>query len=298
MPDITKRRTGELLRHLFEILLAHPEGLQAREALAALEKSAPPSAFEQGHFASGGRRYEKIVRWATVDCVKAGWLLKSHGTWSTTDEGKKAFSQYSDDEAFYKRATVLYNLWRKATPTKKDDDITVGDDGDGGEKDASITFEQASEQAWSEIEKHLTSMPPYEFQELVAALLRGMGYHVGWVAPPGKDGGTDIIAFNDPLGTRLPRIKVQVKRQQQRVAVDGVRSFMAVLASEDVGLFVNTGGFTKDAEDEARSQQVRRITLIDLERLVDLWTEHYPKLDQAARRRLPLEPIYFLAPES
>lgn len=36
---------------------------------------------------------------------------------------------------------------------------------------------------------------------------------------------------------------------------------------------------------------------IDLKRLVTLWTEHYAKLDEAARRRLPLQPIYFLAPE-
>ena len=140
-------------------------------------------------------------------------------------------------------------------------------------------------------------MLPYEFQELVAALLRAMGYHIGWVAPPGKDGGIDIVAYNDPLGTRPPRIKVQVKRQESKVSVDGLRSFMAVLGAEDVGIFVNAGGFTRDAEDEARGQQVRRVTLVDLDRLVKLWKEHYSKLDEAARRRLPLEPIYFLAPE-
>lgn len=141
------------------------------------------------------------------------------------------------------------------------------------------------------------AMPPYDFQELVAALLRGMGYHVGWVAPPGKDGGVDILAFNDPLGTRPPRIKVQVKRQQARVDVHGLRSFMALLGSDDVGIFVNAGGFTRDAHDEARSQATRRVTLLDLERLVRLWTEHYPRLDEVAKRRLPLQPIYFLAPE-
>ena len=91
-----------------------------------------------------------------------------------------------------------------------------------------------------------------------------MGYHVGWIAPPGKDGGVEILAFTDPLGTRTPRIKVQVKRQQQKVAVDGLRSFLALLGNDDVGIFVNAGGFTKDASDEARSQTTRRVTLIDL----------------------------------
>jgi len=37
--------------------------------------------------------------------------------------------------------------------------------------------------------------------------------------------------------------------------------------------------------------QRRRITLINLERLVGLWIEFYGKLDDVARRRLPLTPI-------
>ncbi len=139
-------------------------------------------------------------------------------------------------------------------------------------------------------------MDPFDLQDVVADLLRAMGYHVSWVAPPGKDGGVDILAFNDPLGTRPPRVKVQVKRHQQPVGVDGLRSFMALLGDEDVGVFVNIGGFTKDARDEARTQEKRRITLLDLETHFDLWVEHYRTLDDAARRRLPLKPIYFLAP--
>src|SRR6185503_24163 len=114
---------------------------------------------------------------------------------------------------------------------------------------------------------------------LVASLLRAMGYYVSWVAPPGKDGGIDILAWGDPLGTRPPRIKVQVKRYSDNVRVDGLRSFMAVLGDDDVGLFVTTSGFSRDAEEEARTQEKRKVTLVDLERLVDLWVEHYSKLD-------------------
>ena len=143
MADITQRRTGELLRRLFEILMQHSDGLQARDALEALEKKAPPTAFEQGTFDSGGRRYDKIVRWATVDCVKAGWLIKAHGRWTITEEGRKAHANCVDDEAFYKQASLLYKQWRKATP-KKTEVVVPGED-DGGEKEATITFEQASE---------------------------------------------------------------------------------------------------------------------------------------------------------
>lgn len=297
MADVTRERTGELLRYLFEILMAHPEGMQAKDALAALAKRVTLTPHESGYYAKGGRRFEKIVRFATVDTVKAGWLLKAKGHWSVSDAGKRAHQQFKSPLEFYREALRLYQQWRSTQP----------DDDDGGEDQAPIassaverevtsTFEVAEEHAWQEVERFLTQMAPYDLQELVAGLIRSMGYHVAWIAPPGKDGGIDILAYSDPLGTRPPRIKIQVKRQQQSVTVDGVRSFLAVLGNDDVGIFVNTGGFTKDAKEAARHQQNRHVTLVDIERLFDLWVEHYAKLDDASRRRMPLKPIYFLAP--
>lgn len=297
MAEVTRRRTGEFLRKVFEILISHPEGLPAGEVLTQLRKSIPLTDFETAQVDSGGVRFIKIVRFATVDCVKAGWMVKSHGIWTVTEQGKAAYEQYPDAEAFAKRAFQLYREWRKSSREEPADTGPVPSD-ISEEKAASITYEEAEEQAWAEIERHLHTMPPYEFQELVASLIRAMGYFVGWVAPPGKDGGVDIIAYSDPLGTKPPRIKIQVKRQESRVNVDGLRSFMAVLAHDDVGIFVNAGGFTKDAEDEARTQQVRRVSLINLERLVELWVEHYAQIEAASKRRLQLQPIYFLAPEA
>jgi hypothetical protein len=48
----------------------------------------------------------------------------------------------------------------------------------------------------------------------------------------------------------------------------------------------------------ARSQERRRITLINHRKLVELWKQFYPKLGDVARQRLPLTPIYFLIPET
>jgi restriction system protein len=296
MADITRRRTGEFLHKLFDILMPHPDGLPAREALPALRGQVQLSEYEQGSYKSGTQRFEQIVRFATVDCVKAGWLLKQKGKWIITEEGKKAHTALPDPEAFYRRAVKLYHEW-KATQAGAEPDVGEEVNDETSAKTASITFEQAEEQAWGEIEQFLRQMNPYDFQDLVASLLRAMGYHVSWVAPPGKDGGIDIVAWSDPLGTRPPRIKVQVKRVGQNVSVDGLRSFMALLADDDVGLFVTTAGFTKDAEEEARAQAKRKVTLVNLEKLFDLWVEHYGRLNDEARRRLPLRPIHFLAPE-
>ncbi|HEL5400474.1 TPA: restriction endonuclease [Stenotrophomonas maltophilia] len=292
MAEITKARTGQFMRRLFELLLQRPEGMQANEALHQLGREFSLSEYEAGDYASGGRRFEKIVRFATVDTVKAGWLVKEKGTWTVTAEGVAALQNYQDPAAFYGQAVLLYRQWKHAQSSVAVDTL----DDAIVENTAGLTLEQAEEQAWSEIALHLAVMPPFEFQELVASLLRAMGYHIGWIAPPGKDGGVDIVAFNDPLGTRPPRIKVQVKRNANspRIDVMGLRSFMAVLGDGDVGLYVALSGFTRDADLEAR-QSHRRITLIGGNELVELWTKHYQQLDDEARRRLPLKPVWFLA---
>jgi restriction system protein len=296
MPEITRRRTGEMLRALFEVLMPVPEGMQAREALSNLERRLTLSEYEKGEYASGGRRFDKIVRFATVDLVKAGWLFKEKGRWTVTADGLKAFQDFPDPEAFYKEAVRLYHQW-KATQPEDSGALSEEETDEGTAKAASITLEEAEEQAWSEIDQYLRAINPYEFQEIVAALLRAMGYHISWIAPPGKDGGIDILAASDPLGTKPPRIKVQVKRQSQSVDVDGLRSFMAVLGDGDVGIFVSIGGFTKNAADEARLQEKRKITLLNNEQLFDLWVEYYGKLRDEDRRRLPLKSVYFLSPE-
>lgn len=297
MAEVTRRRTGEMLRTLFEILLATEDGMQARDALAALEKRLTLSEYEKGDYASGGRRFEKIVRFSTVDLVKAGWLHKENGRWTITGEGLIAYQTLIDPEAFYKEAVRLFHQWKASQPEPIDSEDEEAPQETAG-KVASVTLEEAQEQARAEIDKYLGTINPYEFQDVVAALLRAMGYYVSWRAPKGKDGGIDIFAANDVLATQGPRIRVQVKRQIQQVNVDGLRAFMALLNDGDVGMFVSLGGFTKDAGDEARKQEKRRVTLVDADLLIKLWTDNYDKLDDEAHRLLPLRRIYFLAPES
>jgi restriction system protein len=298
MAEVTMARTGSHIHRLFGILSKYPGGLQAGQAMKALTAASQLTPYEQGSFASGGGRFEKIVRFATVDCVKAGWLLKNKGVWSLTDAGRLAMVDFPNPEALYREAVRLYRDWkRKETPPEIVGSLEELSPADTATAEARVTFEQAEEQAWSEIEAHILSMPPYDFQDLVAELLKALGYFIEWVSPPGKDGGVDIIAHTDPLGTKLPRIKVQVKRVSNRVDLQTLNSFLAVVETGDVGLYVSTGGFTRDAEDAARKQSGRKITLINLDRLVELWIEAYAKIDEKARRRLPLSPIYFLTPE-
>lgn len=162
----------------------------------------------------------------------------------------------------------------------------------------SLVLETAEGDARTEIEDFVKAMDPYDFQDLIAALLRGMGYTIPFIAPPGKDGGTDILAYADPIGAKTPHVRVQVKhrltdkaRREEIAALRGV-----IRQDREIGLFVSTAGFTADAQREARHGAVH-IELMDLERVLDQWITHYDRMNEEDKSLLRLRPIYFLAPE-
>jgi restriction system protein len=295
--EITRRRSGELLQGVLTVLHPCTEGMRVAELLSAMEKLVPPTPFEASDYPNrpGVRRYEKIIRFMTINAVKAGWLIKSRGTWTITDQGRRALEAFPDAEQLMRESIRLYRAWQQDQPieTTFHPTAVIADE---EATSSSVTLEEAEEAAWQEIERHLEAIEPYDFQNLVAGLLRAMNYHVAWVSPPGPDRGLDILAYTDPLGATGPRIKVQVKRlTAKKVDVDGVRSFMATLGTQDVGIFISLGGFTREAEREARSQENRRLTLIEAEQLFGLWIEHYDKLHENEKQLLPLRPVHYLA---
>ncbi|MBC7610862.1 MAG: winged helix-turn-helix domain-containing protein [Polaromonas sp.] len=166
--------------------MALPAGLQASAALQALAGRVTLTSYEADTYESGGRRFDKIVRFASVDCVKAGWLLKDKGIWTITDEGRKMHTELTDPEAFYRRAVKLYSEWRASHPDADVLPSTTAPNpapliAHNTDRAVSITFEEAEEHAWAEISAYLRLMNPYDFQDLVADLLRAMDYYVSWV---------------------------------------------------------------------------------------------------------------------
>jgi restriction system protein len=297
--NVTPKRVGELQRGVFTILLDQPEGLPAKGILERMKQIVPPTDFEKSDYPNnpGVQRFGKMIRFATIATVKAGWLIKEKGKWYLTEEGKKAYRNYLDPTDFRQESRRLYHQWLDKQP--KDDSAAeeIHEVAGPSERiDVASTLEEAEETAWTDIERYLQNINPYDLQRLVAALLRAMKYHVSWIAPSGPDRGIDIIVHNDPLGTSPPRIKVQVKRRADKINVDGLRAFMSLLGEQDVGIFVSTGGFTSDAQMEARTKETRKLTLVDLEQLVDLWIEHYDKVAEADKHLLPLRPVYYLSP--
>lgn len=202
--------------------------------------------------------------------------------------------KFPTGELIQKNVQKLYQKWKKDS-NQPQDDSEISDEEEIS-KSVSVTYEEAQEQAQESIDEFLHQMNPFDFQDLVANLLNAMGYHVIWVSPPGKDGGTDILAYTDPLGIQGPRIKVQVKQQKKAVSEPELKSFVANIGPHDSGIYFCTGGFSQDAHKYARQQENKRIMLVDSRMLVKLWIANMRKLSDQAWQKLPLTPIYFLTP--
>lgn len=130
-----------------------------------------------------------------------------------------------------------------------------------------------------------------EMQELVAGLLRAMGYKTR-ISPSGSDRGKDIVASPDGLGFEDPRIVVEVKHRNAAMGSQDIRSFLGGRHENDKGLYVSTGGFTKDARYEAERGRIP-VTLMDLDDLVKSLLEHYEKIDIDMQRLIPLRKVYW-----
>jgi restriction system protein len=146
--------------------------------------------------------------------------------------------------------------------------------------------------AFERIKDQINSLDWSEMQDLVAGILRAMGYKT-LVSPAGADRGKDIIASPDGFGFEPPRIVVEVKHRSARMGSNEIRSFLGGRHKDDRGLYVSTGGFTKDALYEGERANVH-LTMWTLDELARTLMTHYPATDPETKRLVPLS--YFYVP--
>lgn len=182
------------------------------------------------------------------------------------------------------------------------EDVPLGDASEAGDGqaepiDAEVESPDSEEQILSKadekIEDRLVRLDWEEMQELVAGILRAMGYKTEVAS--GADRGVDVFASPDGLGLEEPRIFVEVKhRPGTTMGSQSLRSFLGGRQSGDRCLYVSTGGFTKDAQYEADRSNVP-LTLIGLPELRELLVEHYEALDLETKQLVPLTRLYWPA---
>ncbi len=295
----SKRSAAKTLFAAFKILKEAGGQLPGKQVIEKIRETVELTEWEkQAYEKTGYVRWESILNFYTIDAMKAGYLRKNKGIWYLTDEGEKAINL--GHVKLLETTSQLYRTWaadnkeNKSTKGKDtEDELTELEENKTQTQKANLDLME--EQAISGIKDYIRTKNPYEFQDMVAALLRAMKYYTPFISPKGKDGGVDIIAYNDPLGATAPRLKVQVKhRPDASIPVDDIRSLIGLLNKDgDIGLFVTSGTFTSEAERFARESH-KHIKLLDIDDFIDLWQEFYNKLNDDEKNMLPLHSIYFL----
>jgi len=164
---------------------------------------------------------------------------------------------------------------------------------DANDEDVELLKDEIVGKGHELIKDKIQSLSPEELEELTAIILRAMGYQAR-VSPKGPDRGVDVIASPDGLGLTQPRIKAEVKHRVGSIGSNPIRSFIGALRDGDKGLFVSTGGFTREARYEAERATIP-VTLLDIDTLAELVVTHYESFDMDGRALIPLVRVFWPA---
>jgi len=287
-----KKLSYKVIYEAFKILKENGGEMKSRDVVEEIKKRVQFTEWEKEVYEKTGNiRWWSTLQFASISCAEVGYIVKKNRKWYLTPEGEKALEL--GPEELLESANKLY--WDKKRDEQVDSQDSNIEDEITPEETYSLLLESIHNRASEELEEFIKNKNPYEFQDIVAALLRGMGYHVPFVAPRGKDGGIDVIAYQDPLGAKKPRIVVQVKHRENSATVQEIRQLSGILQRDgDIGLFISSGGFTRDSESTARSSHIH-IELIDLDKFIDLWKQYYKKMSDEDKKLIPLTSIYFLS---
>ncbi len=281
-------------------LAAAPNGqLKVGALMQAIESTVPLDDWARTVYDNGNTRWRSIFAFASVELVKGGYVTKSRGVWSITDEGRAVAAAPYDGPEFLKELLRRYRAW-KASQLAADNLLTsastsqttdgeeaeeaedMGDDAlfEQPEDRMSRTLHAAHEALAAELIENIKQCEPAFFEKLVLDLLLKMGYgrrreDAGRTVGQSGDGGVDGIINEDPLG--LDTIYLQAKRWEGSVGEGPIRDFIGALDLKGVkkGVFLTTSHYTpaaKAAVEGIRSD--KKIVLIDGAHLARLMIEH------------------------
>ena len=183
----------------------------------------------------------------------------------------------------------LTNAARDKSVVASNDPVIDDNDATNDEETLAATYDNGIEL----IKDRVNQLDWEDMERLVAGLLKAMGY-CARVMPKGPDGGRDVVASPDALGLESPRIVAEVKHRKGAMGAPAVRAFIGGLRAGDRGLYVSTGGFTKEARYEADRANIP-VRLLDLDAFVRHYVEIYDKTDDDTRSILPLTRIWWPA---
>jgi hypothetical protein len=136
-----------------------------------------------------------------------------------------------------------------------------------------------------DLRKHLLSMPPQKFEELIRSLLEEMGFEETETTQFVNDKGVDVRGILKTNQLTAMKVVIQAKRWTNNVGSVPVRNLRGSLRMVDgeQGIIVTPSDFTADAKAEAQSEGKMPITLINGNQLIDLLFQYKVGVKQEER---------------
>jgi restriction system protein len=223
----------------------------------------PPEVTEATNKNNVNRFYNQVA-WARQYLVWQGLLDDSkRGVWTLSPLGwKTRLDDAQSLELIINRVRVQQTIRKQATTDEGVESASPSEE---------LVPEEAKEQALLDV---LKALPPHGFELICGRLLREHGFEEVIVTQRSRDGGIDGFGLLRLSPFVSVRVAFQAKRYKDVVARPAVGEFRnAMLGRAEKGVFITTGRFTPDAQNEASRDGVIPIELIDGERLVELFQD-------------------------
>jgi restriction system protein len=207
---------------------------------------------------SGALKVENEVRWAVAYLKEFGFLKSdTPGVWNLTEEGWKV-------QMSIELGRALRKDWQKNKKKNKSSAEIIEELDDPED----LPDERKS------VLQVLQELPPEGFERFCQQLLRHVGFQAVVVTGKSGDGGIDgngVFQMNQLISIK---VLFQCKRYQGAVSPSDVRDFRGAMQGRtEMGIFLTTGSFSKQAKEEAARDGVPTIQLVDGSRLKELIEE-------------------------
>jgi len=144
-PSRSKLIAQKTIFATFKILKVAGGEMRGKEVIDKIRETTEFDNYENHRYGNTGYiRWESILHFYTIDCVKAGFLRKQKGIWYLTDEGEKAMKL--GPEKLLESATKKYREWDAKNKKQKEKEELEEDIEAEGSEDKAQTQEALLEQ--------------------------------------------------------------------------------------------------------------------------------------------------------
>src|SRR5205085_5340421 len=139
--------------------------LSGREVIDEVEKRVQLDEWARERYEKTGYiRWQSILHFFTIDCIKAGYLVKKKGVWFLTPEGEAALKL--GEVELLKTATDKYREWKIKNQPDVESSDSEEPEGADVVHEREMTVDEIEQLAMDGIRKFIYAKNAYEFQDI------------------------------------------------------------------------------------------------------------------------------------